>query len=87
MAEVPIEVPENRLRIDKLLPRVRLAESVSDAVRKLKQGAVRVNGETINDPTAVVNISPHAILQVGRKIKKVRPGIPGTGVVSDSLSS
>src|SRR5438067_10308684 len=28
LEEVPIEVPENRLRIDKLLPRVRLAESV-----------------------------------------------------------
>jgi tyrosyl-tRNA synthetase len=77
--EVPLEIPENQLRIDKLLPRVSLAESVSDAVRKLKQGAVRVNGETINDPTAMVNISPHAILQVGRKIKRVRPGIPSAG--------
>src|SRR2546423_15605224 len=28
LEEVPIEVPENQLRIDKLLPRVRLAESV-----------------------------------------------------------
>src|SRR5580765_3611355 len=73
--EVQIEVPENQLRIDKLLPRARLAESVSDAVQKLKQGAVRVNGETINDPTAIVNISPEAIVQVGRKIKRVRPGI------------
>jgi tyrosyl-tRNA synthetase len=85
--EVQIEVPENQLRIDKLLPRARLAESVSDAVRKLKQGAVRVNGETINDPTAIVNISPEAIVQVGRKIKRVRPGISGTGIVIDPLSS
>jgi len=35
----------------------------------------------------VVNISPYAILQVGRRIKKVRPGIPGTGIVSENLSS
>jgi tyrosyl-tRNA synthetase len=85
--DVSLEVPENLLRIDKLLPRARLAESVSDAVRKLKQGAVKVNGEPVSDPTAVVSISPQAILQVGRKIKRVRPGIPGTGPVFEPLSS
>src|ERR1017187_1430371 len=39
--EVAIEVSENRVRLDKLLARVGLAESVSDAVRKLKQKAVK----------------------------------------------
>jgi tyrosyl-tRNA synthetase len=82
-----IEVPENQLRIDKLLARVSLAESVSDAVRKLKQGAVRVDGQTVNDPTTVLDISEDKVLQVGRKIKKVRAGIKGTGVVSQNLSS
>jgi tyrosyl-tRNA synthetase len=82
-----IEVPENQLRIDKLLARVSLAESVSDAVRKLKQGAVRVDGQTVNDPTTVLDISADKVLQVGRKIKKVRAGIKGTGVVSQNLSS
>src|ERR1035437_3128497 len=43
--EVAIEVTENGVRLDKLLFRVDLAESVSDAGRKLKQKAVRVNGE------------------------------------------
>src|SRR5256885_2930244 len=47
--EVEVEAPENQLRIDKLLVRVRLAESVSDAVRKLKQGAAKVNGKTVSD--------------------------------------
>jgi tyrosyl-tRNA synthetase len=73
--EVTIEVPDSQLRIDKLLARVGLAESVSDAARKLKQGAVKVNGETVNDPTTVLDISPGIVLQVGRKIKKVRAGI------------
>src|SRR6266571_6393427 len=82
--EVAIEVPENHLRIDKLLARVSLAESVSDAVRKLKQGAVRIDGTPINDPMRVVDISRGIILQVGRKIKRVRPGIPGAGIVTET---
>jgi tyrosyl-tRNA synthetase len=43
-----VEVSEI-LRIDKLLARIGLAESVSDAVRKLKAGAVEVNGAKIPD--------------------------------------
>src|SRR3954464_15361564 len=71
--QVEVDAPENQLRIDKLLVRVRLAESVSDAVRKLKQGAAKVNGKIVSDPTEVVNISPGLVVQVGRKIKKVKP--------------
>jgi len=85
--QVEVDAPENQLRIDKLLVRVRLAESVSDAVRKLKQGAAKVNGKIVSDPTEVVNISPGLVVQVGRKIKKVKPGIPGTGIVAEPLSS
>jgi tyrosyl-tRNA synthetase len=73
--EVAIEVSESQLRIDKLLARAGLAGSVSDAGRMVKQGAVRVNGETVNDPTKIVDIAPRPTLQVGRKIKRVRPGI------------
>src|SRR5438270_3461556 len=85
--EVMVESTNNELRIDKLLHRIGLAESVSDAVRKLKHGSVRVNAETISNPASMVNISPVAILQVGRKIKKVKPGIPGTGIGTNNASS
>lgn len=70
--EAAIEAPEGGLRIDKLLARVGLAGSVSDAGRMVKQGAVRVNGEAVNDPTTIVDISAKPTLQVGRKIKRVR---------------
>jgi len=83
--EAAIDVPENRLRIDKLLARARLAESVTDAGRMVKQGAVRVNGAVVNDPTKVLDISGGMMLQVGRKIKRVRPGIPGSGIVTETL--
>jgi tyrosyl-tRNA synthetase len=68
--EVLIE--ESRLRLDKLLARVGLADSVSDAVRKVKQKAVRVNEEVQTDPATQLNISQPITLQVGRKIKRVR---------------
>jgi tyrosyl-tRNA synthetase len=75
--EAQIEAPENRLRIDKVLARAGFAASVSDAGRMVKQGAVRVDGAVINDPTTVLDISKRPTLQVGRKIKKVRPGNSG----------
>jgi tyrosyl-tRNA synthetase len=83
--EAAIDAPENRLRIDKLLARAGLAGSVGDGGRMVKQGAVKVNGAHINDPTTVLDISGGLTLQVGRRIKKVRPGIPGTGVVTEAL--
>ena len=57
--EIPPDIPtvpmpegvhsEAGLRLDKLLARVGLADSVSDAVRKIKAGAVEVNGERHRD--------------------------------------
>jgi tyrosyl-tRNA synthetase len=73
--EVAIEVPENGVRLDKLLFRVDLAESVSDAGRKLKQKAVRVNGEIQTDPVTRIDLSQPVTLQVGRKIRKVRASL------------
>jgi tyrosyl-tRNA synthetase len=75
VAEVAIEVTENGMRLDKLLARVDLAESVSDAVRKLKQKAVRVNGVVVTDPVARVDLGQPLTLQVGKRIKKVRANI------------
>jgi tyrosyl-tRNA synthetase len=71
--EIEVEAPDNRIRIDKLLARIGLAVSVSDAGRIVKQGAVRVNGTTVSDPTTVVDISTKPIVQAGRKIKRVKP--------------
>jgi tyrosyl-tRNA synthetase len=84
--ETEIDAPQNRLRIDKLLARTGLAGSVTDGGRMVKQGAVRVNGAAVNDPAMVLDISTRPTLQVGRTIKRVRPGIPGTGIVTETLS-
>jgi tyrosyl-tRNA synthetase len=84
--ETEVEAPENKIRIDKLLARTGLAASISEAGRMVKQGAVRVSGAVVNDPSKVLDISDRPTLQVGRKIRRVRPGIPGTGIVTESLS-
>jgi tyrosyl-tRNA synthetase len=73
--EVAIEVTENGVRLDKLLFRVDLAESVTDAGRKLKQKAVKVNGAVVTDPVTRIDLSEPVTLQVGRKIRIVRPSL------------
>jgi len=61
----------NAIRLDKLLARIGLADSVTDAVRKIKAGAVEVDrskhsGLVLNAAGAMLTI------QVGRKWKRVR---------------
>jgi ribosomal protein S4 len=52
--------------------KIGLADSVSDASRKLKQKSVKVNGEVVTAPVAAIDITHLITVQVGRKIKKVR---------------
>jgi tyrosyl-tRNA synthetase len=64
-------VVERRIKLDKLLFQIGLADSVSDAVRKIKQKAVKVNGEPKTDPVIFWNPKDDMTLKAGRKIKKV----------------
>jgi tyrosyl-tRNA synthetase len=70
--EVTVEAPSDSYKLDKLLAKVGLADSGTDAGRKLKQNSVKVNGETVNDPTKSLPTKEPVTLQVGRKIKKVK---------------
>jgi tyrosyl-tRNA synthetase len=80
--EASVEItPDGRVRLDKLLAREGLADSVSDAVRKIKQKAVRVNGDLATDAVASLDLRQPLILQVGRKIRKVRAK-PIVGVIA-----
>lgn len=58
------------IRVDKMLARIGLAESVTDATRKIKAGAVEINGERVQDlvlPAATGEL----IVQVGKNWRKV----------------
>jgi tyrosyl-tRNA synthetase len=60
----------NGIRVDKLLARIGLAESVSEAVRKIKAGAVEINGEKVKE-LVLTNPPGELVIQVGKNWKKV----------------
>ncbi len=58
------------VRMDKLIAKVGLAESVSDAARKIKAGAVSVNGRKVTDLVQAEQ-EREWIIQVGRNWRRV----------------
>ncbi|MGB7586778.1 MAG: S4 domain-containing protein [Terriglobales bacterium] len=59
------------IRTDKLVVRSGLATSASEAERKRKERAVRINGEVVS-ATQIAKFVPGTLtLSVGRKVRKV----------------
>jgi len=58
------------MRVDKLLAKIGLADSVSDAVRKIKAGAVDINGARVRD-LAMPKPAAEMVIQVGKNWKRV----------------
>jgi tyrosyl-tRNA synthetase len=58
------------IRIDKLLAKIGLAESVSDAARKIKAGAVALNGQRVHD-LVLTDVPAEMTIQAGRNWRKV----------------
>jgi tyrosyl-tRNA synthetase len=77
--EVPEDIPavplpegctkDGAIRLDKLLARIGLADSVTDATRKIKAGSVEINGERAK--ALAVPQSPEMVIQVGKNWRKV----------------
>jgi tyrosyl-tRNA synthetase len=79
--EVPEDIPTvplpegvrvaTGIRVDKLLAKIGLADSVTDGLRKIKAGAVEINGEKVRD---LVLLDPPAelVIQVGKNWRRVR---------------
>jgi tyrosyl-tRNA synthetase len=65
-----IETPAG-IRIDKLLAKVGLAESVSDGARKIKAGAVEINGQRVHDLTVAADGASEWIVQVGKNWRRI----------------
>jgi tyrosyl-tRNA synthetase len=61
---------DTSVHMDKLINRAGLAASRTEAARKLKEGAVKMDGEPVSSPVTIVNSSTF-VLQVGRKMKRV----------------
>jgi len=58
------------IRVDKLLARVGLADSVSDATRKIKAGAVEVNGRKVG--LILTEAPDELVVSAGRKWVRIR---------------
>jgi tyrosyl-tRNA synthetase len=59
------------VKLDKLLARCGLAESVSDGARKIKQKSVRVDGEVRTEPVLNVRLPAELMIRVGRSMRRV----------------
>ncbi len=78
--EMPDEIPEVELKansdglmIANLLKDANLVNSTSDAMRMIKQGAVKVGGEKVSDSKLLIHVGTEDIFQVGkRKFAKVK---------------
>ena len=64
-------VNDKGIRLDKLLAAIGLADSVTDAARKLKAGAVEVNG-VIHKDLLLESVTGTLALRLGKKWKRVR---------------
>ncbi len=70
--EVSISIEGNEVPLPNLLKEVALVSSTSEAMRMIKQGAVKIDDIKIEDPKLTVKKNTSGVFQVGkRKIKKV----------------
>jgi tyrosyl-tRNA synthetase len=79
--EVPEDMPEVSVgelgagphRLPPLLVKAGLAASNSEATRKIKEGAVAVNGEKVTDVQQTFSVAAPTVLKLGRKYARVVP--------------
>ncbi len=67
MPELSLEAVDGQLGIAHLLKRAGLVTSTSEAFRMIKQGAVRIDGERIEDRSLQLEVGSTNVYQVGRR--------------------
>lgn len=67
MPELEIKAPDGKLPIRNLLKEAALVKSTSDALRMIKQGAVKIDGERINDNKLEIPSGEVHVFQVGKR--------------------
>jgi tyrosyl-tRNA synthetase len=73
--EMPeLSVPSSPLKLPPLLVKAGLAASNSEAMRKMREGAVKIDGQKATDPASEHTFSKPVVLQLGnRKFVKIVP--------------
>ena len=59
------------VKLDRLLAEARLAESVSDANRKIKQRSVQIDGQVVEKTKVIIPLPCSLVVRVGRQIRRV----------------
>ncbi len=67
MDEISLMVPKDSFAIANLLNDAGLTKSTSEALRMIKQGAVKIDGEKINDPKLAILVGTKQVYQVGKR--------------------
>jgi tyrosyl-tRNA synthetase len=72
--QLPEDLPERELRADggrlalpSALKQAGLAKSTSEAIRKIREGGVRIDGARVEDPATVLEAGARVVLQLGRR--------------------
>jgi tyrosyl-tRNA synthetase len=67
MLEIEVTIDAQGIAIGNLLKQADLVASTSDAMRMIKQGAVKINGEKVTDTRFVVQRKGENVYQVGKR--------------------
>jgi tyrosyl-tRNA synthetase len=67
MPELDIAMPQEGIAIGNLLKQADLVSSTSEAVRMIKQSAVKIDGEKVSDTKLVLTKKGQAVYQVGKR--------------------
>lgn len=65
--EIVLDVDESELGIANVLKNAGLVESTSEAIRMIKQGAVKIDGERLEDPKQLISCGSQHVYQVGKR--------------------
>ena len=65
--EINIEIPEDSELLTRVLKESELLKSTSDAIRMIKQGAIKVNDERVSDPKFLLKKGSSNLVLVGKK--------------------
>lgn len=65
--EVQTVICDQNSNVAQLLKQTNLTKSTSESIRLINQGAVKIDGEKIEDPTLILDIGSTYIIQVGKR--------------------
>ena len=67
MPEINVAAQDGRITVPHLLKQAGLVDSTSEAMRMIQQGAVKLDGERVNDKAAIVEAGRVVVAQVGKR--------------------